>query len=130
MKRNATRRRQEHALFAGYREWLGALPATCVVSGQPAVDLAHIRNHTGAAMKPPPWHCLPMAREYHDRQETMGLEFFTAIGIANPIREAEEMFAIYNTRDLISAAEWASARLLAIRAQVVPEKLQLLMEGE
>lgn len=130
MKRNAATRRAERADFAAYREWLGAIPAICCVSGRLAQDLCHIRHHTGMGIKPPPWEALPLAREYHNRQETLGAAFFSRIGVADPIREAGELWAIYNGRDKLGAdaAAWADARLRAIRDNVDQRALAELME--
>lgn len=129
MKRNAAIRRTEHAQFAAYREWLGAIPATCVVSGGIAEDLCHIRHHTGMGIKPPPWEALPLARKYHTRQETLGAGFFSRLGIADPVREAGEIYAIYNAREFLGgdAAAWVEARLRALQARVSRDELERLM---
>lgn len=129
MKRSAATKSAERDVLDHYREWADSM-AYCVVTQYVfGVDWVHIRNledhdgelirvPTGMGRKPEPWKCLPLHRRLHRVQENNPL-FFVELGLANPLREAAELFAIW--RDQRDASQWA-ARIAAIHDAIDQEK--------
>lgn len=121
MKRSASIRRAESRQLDAYRAWAAPL-AFCLATGRPDAQMAHIRHFTGAGIKPPPQHVLPLCQEAHKVQETRR-KFWPEIGIADPVREAEELFRIWEVRD----ASWWSARLSTLHEAVNREAVARLL---
>ena len=121
MKRSAAIRRSEARQLDAYRAWAAPL-AFCLATGRPDAQMAHIRCFTGAGIKPPPQHVLPLCQEAHSIQETRRT-FWPEIGVAEPTREAEELFRIWEARD----AAWWQARLTALHEQIDREAVARLL---
>ena len=104
LKRNRTQRRAEDAEFRRKRKWLSRNGlAFCCLTGRPDADLAHLRFLTGAAIKPPPWQTLPLARAIHREQETGGQDFWEMAGISKPLVWAERLHDCFTANDPQSA---------------------------
>lgn len=123
MKRSAATRRSEARQLDAYRAWAAPL-AFCLATGRPNAQMAHIRNHTGAGIKPPPQHVLPLCQEAHSVQETRRT-FWREIGIADPVREAEGLFTIWKVS---KDAAWWSTRLSALHETIDREAVAALLK--
>lgn len=121
MKRSAAARRAESRQLDAYRAWAAPL-AFCLATGRPDAQMAHIRRFTGAGIKPPPQHVLPLCQEAHKVQETRRT-FWPEIGIVDPVREAEELFRIWEARD----AAWWQARLSALHETIDREAVARML---
>lgn len=100
MKRNQASRRTDRATDARKRKWLAQNGLDrCILSARPGADLAHLRDHTGAAMKPEPWRSLPLDRALHRVQENAGAEFWERAGLPDFEQHARELHAAFENGD-------------------------------
>lgn len=127
IKRNAAQRKAEKRIEDRFKIWLRRHGLNvCILTGRHDCDLIHIREHTGASIKPEPRHTLPLARALHDVQETGGDAFWTFVNLPGPRDWSERLFECFQKDDPESAA----ALFADAQAQADRESLRLILEGQ
>lgn len=126
-KRNAKTRRSEKAIEEKLKEWLWQNDmGQCFLSGRPDCDLIHARIFTGAGIKPPPWHTMPLARPLHNVQETGGGTFWQFVRLPDPIDWTVRLYDCFKARDPSSA----QALMADMQDRADRDSMRMIFEGQ